>query len=509
MSIPALVPDHTGKSIYTTPPQSPTEFPAHEPFTNSGGNIDDDPDAKDEEFESTTDAINRLSQIGANGSPPNSKSGPKDFVPKIPPRPSWRKVPSPSVEDEKPEVPPRPAGREIPLIPKAENEKPELPARPPSHPTREAPNPTPQLPIRPAPTPLKKRTNLPPPTIPEETFEQVGGPPIKYSRQPEKLMAYLIPLPKPKLRKNLEREDDLPQRYLLYTPPQPHHLKPAKGVKESKRHMGKRKLQEQVEKANKYDGKTFTWRGLHSKTTKGVIWAVQRIRATDLVFLGRIPNKEVDEIVLVFTDNATHTIPEIRDEFIAQITRTKKRAAKESAISTILLPITLVIDTLAAVIWPFGGLLEIDAVWWYAATKGWYTSRRITKRLGTRESRFKEYGGKERDLFLRFHQDADVEVLRVYVAEACHKRNPAMFDSVGVPPTETEVAKAIGWKPVLRGKTGGKREAGELGGFEWADEEWQRFVFAVDLKAVAEKGARSWERWGKKFEKKPDKALKK
>lgn len=213
----------------------------------------------------------------------------------------------------------------------------------------------------------------------------------------------------------------------------------------------------------------------------------------------------MDQIILVFPDSVTHTIPEVRDEFIAQITRTKMRAAKESAISTFLLPVTLIIDTFAAVIWPFGGLFEIDAVWCYAATKGWYTSRKMTKRLGVRESRFKEYGGTERDLFLRFHQDADLEVLRQYIAEACHKKNPSMFDSVGVPPTETEVAKAIGWKPVVRGKTGGKREEGETG---WADEEWQRIVFADDLKDVAVKAARSWEHWGKKFEKKPDKALK-
>lgn len=215
---------------------------------------------------------------------------------------------------------------------------------------------------------------------------------------------------------------------------------------------------------------------------------------------------EVDKIILVFPTSVTHTIPDIRDEFVAQIARTKRRAAKESAISTFLLPVALIIDTLAAVIWPFGGLFEIDAVWWYAATKGWHTSRKITKRLGNRESMFKQYGGTDRDLFLRFHQDPDVDVLRRYVAEACHKKNPAMFDSVGVPPTETEVANAIGWKPIVRGKTGGKKEEVET---RWADEEWQRVVFvADDLKAVAEKASRSWEHWGKKFEKQPDKALK-
>ncbi|CZT04537.1 uncharacterized protein RAG0_10957 [Rhynchosporium agropyri] len=510
MTTPALVPDLTGKPIYTTPSsQSPTAHPIHDQFTNPKCRICEDAATKDEEFESSTTAIKSLSQIGSNGSPPANKSSPEEIAPIIPPRPFGRRTSIISVEDEKPEVPPRPVGREIPLVSKVEKEAPPLPIRPPNHSTRTAPEPIPDIPQRAAPTPFKQRNTLPPPTIPEEPNEQIGDPPVKYSRQPEKLMAYLIPLPNPNLKKRMGREDDLPQRYLLYTPPKPHCLKPAEGVKETKRHKGRRKLQEQVEKAKKYDGKTFSWRGLHSKTTKGVLWAVRRIRATDLVFLGRIKNKEVDEIVLVYPDNITQTIPEVRNEFIAQVTRTKKRAAKESVISTLLLPVALVIDTIAVVIWPFGGLLEIDAVWCYAATKGWHTSRRITKRLGTRQSRFNEYGGKERDLFLRYHQDADMEVLQRYVAEACHKMNPAMFDSVGVPPTETEVAKAIGWRPVLRGKTGELRREGDGEGFMWADEEWQRAVFADDLKAVAEKGARSWEGWGRRFEKKPDKALKK
>ncbi|KAH7327423.1 hypothetical protein BKA65DRAFT_566892 [Rhexocercosporidium sp. MPI-PUGE-AT-0058] len=500
MSLPALVPNQTEKPIHKTSMQSPTKFHAHDPFANLEGQNGYDPGLRDEEFESSTNAINLLAQIGANGSAPTKKSSP----PEILQRPAGREIPPAStVDNEQPDLPPRPAGREMPLVPKPARESPELPARPPSQGLRHAPKPTPELPARPTPARFKQRATIPPPTITEETTEQARDARLKYSRHPEKLIAYLIPLPKPNLSKHLDREDDLPKRYLLYTPPRPHPLKPAKGVKEKKRHMARRKISRTTKK---YDGKTFSWRGQHSKTTKGVVWAVHRIRATDLVFLGRIQNKEVDEIVLVFPNTVTHTIPEVRKEFIAQITHTKRRAAKESAISTLLLPVTLIIDTFAAVIWLFGGLFEIDAAWWYTATKGWHTSRKVTKRLGTRESRFKEYVDTERDLFLRFHQDVDIEVLERYVAEACRMRNPAMFDSVGVPPTENEVAKAIGWKPVVREKIGVKREEGEIG---WADEEWQRVCFVDDLKAVAEKGARNWERWVKWFEKKPDKALKK
>ena len=253
------------------------------------------------------------------------------------------------------------------------------------------------------------------------------------------------------------------------------------------------------------------------------MWAVHKIRATDIVFLGRINNKgksnvssfesqpaneypEVDEIVLVFPSSVTLTIPEVRIEFIDQVTRTKKKATKEAAISTILLPITLAIDTLAAIIWPFGGLFEVDAVWAYASIKGWNTSRIVTKRLGDRKSMFGKYGGKERDLILHFQQDEKMDVLRRYLAEACHKKDPRMFDSAGVPPTELEVMKAIGWNPVVRGKYGDMRAEGETG---WTDEEWQQVMFKEDFRATIEKGAGSWKKWCQKFEKNPDRALKK
>lgn len=202
----------------------------------------------------------------------------------------------------------------------------------------------------------------------------------------------------------------------------------------------------------------------------------------------------------------TQSIPQVRDEFIAQITRTKKQAAKEAAISTALLPVTLVIDTFAAVIWPFGGLFEIDAVWAYSSIKEWHTSRAIIKRLSSRESRFGRFGGIEPSLLLRMQQAKNLEVLERYLAECCHRRNPKVFGSAGVPPTETEVMKAIGWEPCVRGTTGGPRLVGEA---NCDDEEWQRRVFRDDFRATLEKEARSWGKWCEKFEKDPVKALKK
>ncbi|KAI6715259.1 hypothetical protein JHW43_002236 [Diplocarpon mali] len=465
----ALVPSHTGKSIYSTPPQSPNATHIYDPFANPEDlpAIEEEADKKDVKHANGNHALkqqqtNNLPELKAK--PELLDSGP--------------------------------LGREFSLLTMAkEKALPPLPARPSSRPSNPTPirdPPPPELPARTTPALSKQRTAVPPPKVSED---KEGRGTLKYARDPQTLIAYLIPLPKPKLSEN---EGRLPERFLIYTPPQPHLLKPAKGVKEPKKHWCKRKLQGEVQKAEKYDGKTLSWRGLHSKTTKGVVWAIHRIKATDIT--------EVDEIVLVYPNWATQTIPEVHSELIARVDRAKKRASKEAAISTILLPVTLAIDTVAVVIWPFGGLFEVDAVWAYASIKGWNTSRVITKRLGVRDSRLGKYGGTERDLRLRFHEDAELDMLRRYLADACHKKNPQMFPSAGVPPTDTEVRNAIGWKPVVRGSTGGARAEGETG---WDDEEWQKTAFAADFKATMERGAISWGHWCTKFEKKPEKMLKK
>ncbi|RDW56423.1 hypothetical protein BP5796_13172 [Coleophoma crateriformis] len=472
--VSALDSNHAGRSAYADPGQSPSNNDANPGGPNGIGEA-----AKDKRVQQY---LNGVHLPGRNG------------------------MPAPIEQKGQLELPPSQANQEPLISSTIKEDPPHLPVRPSSKLPDRPPEPTPDS-TRAAPTlPPRQPTTLPNPAIDEDLPTSEEGDSQKYTRDPQRLIAYLIPLPKPKLSKSTASEDSLPDRFLLYTPPPPHLLKPAKGIKEPKLQWCKRKLQQEVQKANKYDGKTVSWRGLHSKTTKGVMWAIRHIKATDIVFLGRIKNNEVDEIILVFPSSVTHTIPEVRSNFIAQVTRTKKKASKEAVISTILLPVTLAIDTFAAVIWPFGGLFEIDAVWAYASIKGWNTSRVITKRLGARESKFGKYGGTERVLHLRFQQDEKMDVLTRSLAEACHKKNPQMFDSVGRPPTETEVTKAIGWTPVVRGSTGGVRNEGETG---WDDEEWQRVVFRDDFKATMKKGAGSWEKWCKKFEKSPEKALKK
>lgn len=66
--------------------------------------------------------------------------------------------------------------------------------------------------------------------------------------------------------------------------------------------------------------------------------------------------------------------------------------------------------------------------------------------------------------------------------------------------------KAIGWSPVVRGRNSQERVYGVTG---WADEEWQRRVFRDDFRAIVGKAAAGWVKWCKKFEKNPEKALRK
>jgi len=99
-----------------------------------------------------------------------------------------------------------------------------------------------------------------------------------------------------------------------------------------------------------------------------------------------------------------------------------------------------------------------------------------------------------------------MEILRRYLVEKCHLMDPKMFRSEGVPPTETEVMEAIGWRPVIRVPHGEKRMQGEL---NWDDENWQMRGFKEDFEKMMKKGAKSWGRWCKRFGKDPEKAVKK
>lgn len=224
---------------------------------------------------------------------------------------------------------------------------------------------------------------------------------VGYMRNPEKVIAYLIPLPAP-IRKgqpmkvpqvspsrppppNMDFTLTLsfpnPKRYMIYTPPAPPLLKPQ--GKEGKRHKAKRLTQEEVKKAKTFSGKTFSLRGLHSKTLRGADWAVSAIRNADITFLNRVPRNEVGELILIHPASVleNESPEDVHREFTRQLARTRRKAAKHSIISSALFAPAVVIDTLAAVIWPFGGLAEIDGVWMYTSLSGYLTARSVSKRL--------------------------------------------------------------------------------------------------------------------------------
>lgn len=253
-------------------------------------------------------------------------------------------------------------------------QRPNLPPRPPTgqddHHSR-SPDPVDELVL------LPPRRRLTTGDIPVTT--------VGYTRDPERLIAYLIPLPLPSSK---GQTLDVPQRYMIYTPPAPHLLKPNTGTgsgdgKEGKRHKAKRLVQQEVKKAKTYDGKTLSLRGLHYKAVRGCDRAVAAIKSPDITFLNRVPRKRVTELVLIHPASvlADYTAREVHAEVGAQLARTQKRAARDSVISTLLFPPSLVIDTLAAVVWPFGGLAEIDGVWMYASISGYLTARSVTRRM--------------------------------------------------------------------------------------------------------------------------------
>lgn len=287
-------------------------------------------------------------------------------------------------------------------------EPPPLPTRPRDDPA-EWPHTSPRSSERYSPDDYEQRPDLPPrpPTgqdshhsrSPERIDELVLLPPrrrlttgdipvnnVGYSRDQEKIIAYLIPLPPPSSK---GQTLDVPQRYMIYTPPAPHLLKPTTAdtgtikVKEGKRHRAKRLVQQEVRKAKTYDGKTLSLRGLHYKAVRGCDRAVAAIKTPDITFLNRVPRKHVTELVLIHPASVLtdHTPGEVHAEVGAQLARTQRRAARDSIISTLLFPPSLVIDTLAAVVWPFGGLAEIDGVWMYASISGYLTARSVTRRM--------------------------------------------------------------------------------------------------------------------------------
>lgn len=355
--------------------------------------------------------------------------------------------------------------------------------------------------------------------------------PIHYTRDPHKLTAYLVPFPKPQIH-GID-PSSIPDRFLIYTPPPPPLSKPAEGEKEGKVHKVQRKWQEEVREAKTSTAKTASWKGVKSKVTKGISHAMDLTKNSNIDFLNRIPGTEkqesqpdphahdgvnedttthrtvgLEEMILIYPPSVSGTETQIRAEFINSMLRSKSKAQRDAIIASGLLPISAAIDLLATVVWPFGGLLEIDSVWAYSSIRGAKAARGVTKRLTSTTG---AHGKKDNidnadgslsaaddSLRLTFRASPRVELLHRYLAARCAERD-GIFRAVGPAPTETEVLEAIGWAPTM---SGGATK-------NWEDEQWEVVEVKDDLRNVMKKGAKEWDAWCKGFAKDPEKAVRK
>lgn len=356
----------------------------------------------------------------------------------------------------------------------------------------------------------------PPPQRTKQAFAPDDDPsnPIHYIRDPHKLIGYLVPFPKPNLSK--VKPEDVPARFMIYTPPPPPLQKPAEGVKEAKLHKVQRKWQEEVRSAKTSTAKTTSWKGLKSRATKGIDWAMNKTTSSNLDFLGRVSPAQsddehegdethktvgVDEMILNYPPTMQLNDQQMREEFVNTMLRTKSKAQRDTIIATGLMPVGYGIDILATFIWPFGGLGEIDTVWAYASFRGAKTARSVTKRLSSSQSGAND----EEKLKLTFAHSQRIEILRRYLEAECHKVDSKLFPTYATSPTESDVLEAIGWTPSDRRRKSEPEQEDK----NWEDEQWEMTEVKEDLKNVFAKAAKEWRKWCLLLEKDPEKAMKK
>jgi len=126
----------------------------------------------------------------------------------------------------------------------------------------------------------------------------------------------------------------------------------------------------------------------------------------------------VEEMLLVYPASMPGNSEEIKAEFVNTMLRSKSKAQRDTIIATGLLPVGFAVDILATLVWPFGGLAEIDAVWLASSFKGAKTSRNVTKRLTSSS----KTGDHDKDtLHLAFTPSPRLAVLERYLAARCHE----------------------------------------------------------------------------------------
>ena len=234
--------------------------------------------------------------------------------------------------------------------------------------------------VVPTSTEQKSTTAFPPPPTRKAQDFGTDDPsnPIHFVRDPHKLVAYLVPFPKPDFKKGLFHAadgKDIPERFLIYTPPPPPLKAPAEGEKEAKFHKVQRKWQEEVRSAKADTSKVASWKGLKSRATKGINTAMGWTTSSNLDFLNRIPGSSsspasksgattpdkhaddgvheseetkktvgLEEMVLIYPNTLPGTEAQIREEFVNTMLRSKTKAQRDSVIATGLLPVGFAID---------------------------------------------------------------------------------------------------------------------------------------------------------------------
>ena len=147
--------------------------------------------------------------------------------------------------------------------------------------------------------------------------------------------------------------------------------------------------------------KTASWKGVKSKATRGIDWAIGKTTSHDLDFLGRvakagsggetkkvksIPAVEKDkeaesattsddeaqggwhdksvsneddkatvgleEMVLIYPPSMGNDTEAIKAEFVNTMMRTKSKAEKDAVIGTALLPVAAAVDIAITLVWP-------------------------------------------------------------------------------------------------------------------------------------------------------------
>lgn len=327
---------------------------------------------------------------------------------------------------------------------------------------------------------------------PQDTQQMSGAlPDLQYSRNPTRVMAYMIPLPQPLKNGILQ---DVPQRYMLYMPPAPDLLEPTdKNIKERKRDKAVRRWQQEVRKAKTYNGRVVSLGGIHSASIRGAVWVLSIIKPSDVTFLSRVPRKSVKSLVLIHPEGpSTRSTDDMFHNVKGELSRTKSRTKRDFWIGTALLPMTFTIDLIIPV---FGGLSEVNMVWMAVNASAWMTANKVVNKLRPAQGAFPAYQEHEGAMMLRrshtvdgststgqaregndghetnekgggakhknedkdktiqmvFQPSPAMDLMKRYVEEACHKRNRDAFPSPGgYVPGEAEVLASMGWSPEHR-----------------------------------------------------------